>query len=292
MAAASVNRPEVLQRKGLYPPPPDASPLPGLKVAGTVVASGGGTRRFREGSRVCALVHGGGYAEYCIARETGALPIPEGLSAVEAACLPETFFTVWTNVFDRGGLRGGQTFLVHGGSGGTGTTAIMLAGAFGARVFATAGSAEKCAACEELGAEPAIDYRTGDFAAATGQATGGRGVGLILDMVGGGYIGRNIEAAADQGRIVQIAFLDGAVAEVNFAPLMQKRLTLTGSTLRIRTAEEKAGIARALEHNVWPLIEAGRIRPVVHARFPLERAADAHALMEDSRHIGKIALTV
>ena len=292
VAAAGVNRPDVLQRKGLYPPPPDASPLPGLEVAGTVVASGSETRRFHEGSQVCALVHGGGYAEYCIAHETSALPIPDGLSAIEAACLPETFFTVWTNVFDRGGLRSGETFLVHGGSSGIGTTAIMLASTFGARVFATAGSADKCTACENLGAELAINYRNEDFVAATNQATDGKGVDLILDMVGGDYIERNIEAAADQGRIVQIAFLNGPIAEVNFAPLMQKRLTLTGSTLRIRTVDEKANIAQALENNVWPLIEAGRVKPVIHAQFPLDRAAGAHALMEDSHHIGKIVLTV
>ncbi len=292
VAAAGVNRPDVLQRKGLYPAPADASPLPGLEVAGTVVASGSETRRFHEGSQVCALVHGGGYAEYCVAHETSALPIPDGLSAVEAACLPETFFTVWTNVFDRGGLRSGETFLVHGGSSGIGTTAIMLASTFGAQVFATAGSAEKCTACENLGADLAINYRNEDFVAATRQATDGRGVDLILDMVGGDYIERNIEAAADQGRIVQIAFLNGPIAEVNFAPLMLKRLTLTGSTLRIRTVDEKANIAQALENNVWPLIEAGRVKPVIHAQFPLDRAEDAHALMEDSNHIGKIVLTV
>ncbi len=292
VAAAGVNRPDVLQRKGLYPAPPDASPLPGLEVAGTVVASGSETRRFHEGSQVCALVHGGGYAEFCIAHETSALPVPDGLSVVEAACLPETFFTVWTNVFDRGGLRSGETFLVHGGSSGIGTTAIMLASTFGARVFATAGSAEKCTACENLGAELAINYRNEDFVAATRQATDGAGIDLILDMVGGDYIERNIEAAADQGRLVQIAFLNGPIAEVNFAPLMQKRLTLTGSTLRIRTVDEKANIAQALENNVWPLIEAGRVKPVIHAQFPLDKAADAHALMEDSHHIGKIVLTV
>ena len=292
VAAAGVNRPDVLQRKGLYPAPADASPLPGLEVAGTVVASGSETRRFHEGSQVCALVHGGGYAEYCVAHETSALPIPDGLSAVEAACLPETFFTVWTNVFDRGGLRSGETFLVHGGSSGIGTTAIMLASTFGAQVFATAGSTEKCTACENLGADLAINYRNEDFVEATRQATDGRGVDLILDMVGGDYIERNIEAAADQGRIVQIAFLNGPIAEVNFAPLMLKRLTLTGSTLRIRTVDEKANIAQALENNVWPLIEAGRVKSVIHAQFPLDRAEDAHALMEDSNHIGKIVLTV
>ncbi len=290
--AAGVNRPDVLQRKGLYPPPADASPLPGLEISGTVVATGSDTRRFREGNQVCALVHGGGYAQYCIAEETSTLPVPEGLSLTQAACLPETFFTVWTNVFDRGGLRSGETFLVHGGSSGIGTTAIMLATAFGARVFATAGSQAKCDACEDLGAELAINYNTDDFVAATKQATDGKGIDLILDMVGGDYIERNIEAAADQGRIVQIAFLNGALAEVNFTPLMLKRLTLTGSTLRIRTPQEKAAIAQALENNVWPLITAGRVKPVVHAEFALEDAAAAHELMESSGHIGKIVLVV
>ncbi len=290
--AAGVNRPDVMQRKGLYPAPKDASPIPGLEVAGTVAALGPDTGRFQVGDKVCALVHGGGYAEYCTVAGTNALPVPDGLSMIEAACLPETFFTVWTNVFDRGRLQAGETFLVHGGSSGIGTTAIMLAKAFGATVFATAGNAEKCAACKKLGADYAINYHEEDYVEAIKRATGRRGVDLILDMVGGDYIERNIAAAADQARIVQIAFLNGPTAEVNFTMLMIKRLTLTGSTLRIRTVDEKAAIARSLEEKVWPLIAQGTVRPVIHATFPLTEAAKAHETMESSAHIGKIVLKV
>lgn len=293
VAAAGVNRPDVLQRQGAYPAPKDASPLPGLEVAGTVAAVGRETQgRFNVGDPVCALVHGGGYAEYCLADEGSTLPVPDGMDMTQAACLPETFFTVWTNVFDRGGLKSGETFLVHGGSSGIGTTAIMLASRFGARVFATAGSAEKCEICEKLGAERAINYNEEDFVAVVKDLTGRKGVNLILDMVGGDYIERNIAAAADQGRIVQIAFLNGPIAEVNFTMLMIKRLVLTGSTLRIRTAEEKAAIARSLEEKVWPLLARGEIAPVIHASFPLEDAAKAHELMESGKHIGKIVLEV
>jgi NADPH2:quinone reductase len=249
-------------------------------------------RRYRVGDAVCALVPGGGYAEYATVHEDNALPVPKGLSAVEAAGLPETFFTVWTNVFDRGRLNPGESFLVHGGSSGIGTTAIMMAKAWGARVFATAGSDEKCRACEALGAERAINYRTQDFVEAVLEATGKKGVDVILDMVGGSYIARNLKAAARDGRIVQIAFLEGSKAEVDFMPLMLKRLTFTGSTLRIRPVAEKAEIARALEAHIWPLIEQGHIRPQVFKTFPLAEAAAAHALMESSAHIGKIILEV
>lgn len=292
LAAAGVNRPDVLQRKGGYPPPKGASEIPGLEIAGTVAAVGADVKRYTVGDTVCGLVAGGGYAEYCVVDETNALPVPDGLSLKEAACLPETFFTVWTNVFDRGRLQPGETFLIHGGSSGIGTTAIMLAKAFGARVFATAGSDDKCEACLRLGAESAINYRTEDFVAVTKDLTEGRGVNLIIDMVGGDYIQRNIKAASDQGRIVQIAFLNGARAEVDFTLLMIKRLTLTGSTLRIRTVAEKAAIAAKLEEKVWPLIASGQIRPQIHAEFPLAEAAAAHAMMESSSHIGKIVLTL
>ena len=289
--AAGINRPDTFQRIGLYPPPPGAPDTPGLEVAGEVAATGAGVTRWKTGDRVCALVGGGGYAEYCLAHEAHALPVPKGLSAAEAAALPETFFTVWTNVFERGALKPGETFLVHGGTSGIGTTAIQLAVAFGARVIATAGSREKCAACEKLGAE-AINYRDSDFVAAVKELTDGRGVDVILDMVGGDYIQKNIQSAAADGRIVSIAFLNGSAAEVNFMPVMLKRLTLTGSTLRPRSIEEKAALARTLEAKVWPLIEAGRVKPMIDRVFPLAEAAKAHALMEESSHIGKIALTV
>lgn len=289
--AAGVNRPDTIQRMGLYPPPPGAPETPGLEVAGEVIATGPGVTRWKSGARVCALVGGGGYAEYCLAHETHAMPIPKGLSAVEAAALPETFFTVWTNVFERGALKAGETFLIHGGTSGIGTTAIQLAVDFGARVIATAGSAEKCAACEKLGAE-AINYRDKDFTAEVKCLTGGRGADVILDMVGGDYIQKNIMSAAPDGRIVSIAFLNGPTAEVNFMPVMLKRLTLTGSTLRPRSIEEKAALASALEAKVWPLIEGGRVKPLVDSTFPLADAAKAHALMESSGHIGKIVLTV
>jgi putative PIG3 family NAD(P)H quinone oxidoreductase len=291
VAAAGVNRPDVLQRKGGYPPPPGASDIPGLELAGQVVALGEGAERWTLGDRVTALVAGGGYAEYCSAPAAQCLPIPEGLDLAEAAALPETFFTVWSNVFDRGGLQAGESFLVHGGSSGIGTTAIQLARAFGSRVFATAGSAGKCRACEELGAERAINYREEDFVEVVKAATDG-GVDVILDMVGGDYIPRDIKALAPDGRLVFIAFLGGSTAEVNFLPMMIKRLTLTGSTLRIRPIGFKAAIAQQLETKVWPLIAQGQIRPVMHQRFPLAEAAQAHGLMESSTHIGKIVLTI
>ena len=292
VAAAGVNRPDVLQRQGGYPPPPGASETPGLEIAGEVVAVGSGVRRYRPGDRVCALVAGGGYAEYCTVAETNALPIPGDLGMVEAAGLPETFFTVWTNVFTRGRLQPGETLLVHGGSSGIGTTAIMMARVWGARTFATAGSAEKCRACEDLGAERAINYREEDFVEAVLAATDKHGADVILDMVGGEYVARNFKAAARDGRIVNIAFLQGSKVEINLLPLMLKRLTLTGSTLRPRSVEEKAEIARALEEHIWPHIAAGRIRPVIHQTFPLREAAAAHALMDSGAHIGKIILEV
>ena len=292
VAAAGVNRPDTIQRMGLYPPPPGASETPGLEVAGEVVATGPGVTLWKTGDRVCALVGGGGYAEYCVAHEAHALPVPHGLSMTEAAALPETFFTVWANVFERGALKAGETLLVHGGSSGIGTTAIQLASLFGASVIATAGSAEKCAACLKLGAAAAIDYKTQDFVAETRRLTDNRGADVILDMVGGDYIPRNIQAAAVDGRIVSIAFLNGATTEVNFMPVMLKRLTLTGSTLRPRSIEEKASLARTLREKVWPLIEAGRVKPLIDTVFPLKDAARAHALMEKSSHIGKIVLTI
>lgn len=292
VAVAGVNRPDVLQRMGGYAPPPGASDIPGLELAGRIVALGEGVSRYEVGDQICALVAGGGYAEYAVVHEDNALPIPSGLSLEEAGAIPETFFTVWTNVFQRGGLKKGESFMVHGGTSGIGTTAIQLAKAFGATVLATAGSDDKCAACRELGADYAINYRTEDFVAAAKAATGGRGVNLILDMVGGDYINRNYDAAAESGRIVQIAFLNGPKAEVNFSRLMLKRLTHTGSTLRPRTIAEKAAIARELEEKVWPLLTEGRCKPVVYARFPLAQAAEAHRLMESNAHIGKIVLTV
>jgi NADPH:quinone reductase len=292
VAAAGVNRPDVLQRQGGYAPPPGAPETPGLEIAGEIVAVGPGVQRYREGDQICALVAGGGYAEYCTVAEANALPIPGDLSLVEAAGLPETFFTVWTNVFTRGRLQRGETLLVHGGSSGIGTTAIMMAKQWGARVFATAGSADKCKACESLGAERAINYRDEDFVEVVLAATDKRGADVILDMVGGEYVGRNIKAAARDGRIVCIAFLQGSKVEVNLMPLMLKRLTLTGSTLRPRSVAEKAEIAGALEEHVWPHIAAGRIRPVIHQTFPLREAAAAHALMDSSAHIGKIILEV
>ncbi|SEM09541.1 putative NAD(P)H quinone oxidoreductase, PIG3 family [Bosea lupini] len=292
VAVAGVNRPDVLQRLGGYAPPPGASDIPGLEIAGRIVALGEGVSRYQVGDQVCALVAGGGYAQYAVVHEDNALPIPSGLSLEEAGALPETYFTVWTNVFQRGGLKKGESFMVHGGTSGIGTTAIQLAKAFGATVLATAGSDEKCAACRDLGADHAINYRTEDFVAAAKAATGGRGVDLILDMVGGDYINRNYDAAAESGRIVQIAFLNGPKAEVDFRRLMMKRLTHTGSTLRPRTIAEKAGIARELEAKVWPLLTEGRCKPVIHARFPLAQAAEAHRLMESNAHIGKIVLTI
>lgn len=292
VAAAGVNRPDILQRQGSYAPPPGTVDLPGLEVAGEVVAVGADTPRWKVGDRVTALLAGGGYAEFCVAPAPQCLPIPSGLTMVEAAALPETFFTVWTNVFERGRLKPGEAFLVHGGSSGIGTTAIQLAAQLGARVFATAGSAEKCSRCRELGASVAIDYRTEDFVKVVEQETGGKGVDLILDMVGGDYINRNLQCLAVDGRLVQIAFLKGAKAEINLASVMVKRQTITGSTLRPRSVAQKGAIARALEEKVWPLVAAGKVRPQIHAAFPLERAADAHRLMESSAHVGKIMLTL
>ena len=288
VAAAGVNRPDVLQRLGGYAPPPGAPATPGLEVAGEIVAVGEAVRRYRVGDQVCALVPGGGYAEYCVAHEDNALPVPAGLSLTEAAGLPETYFTVWTNVFQRGALKAGETLLVHGGSSGIGSTAIMLAKAFGARVIATAGNDEKCAACRDLGADVAINYRTQDFVEVMKAAS--LEANVILDMVGGDYVGRNLKVAAQHGRIVQIATQKGAKAEVDLLAIMVKRLVLTGSTLRPRSVAEKAEIARDLEAKVWPLLAQGRCRPVIHARFALAEAAKAHALMESSAHIGKIIL--
>jgi NADPH2:quinone reductase len=290
--AAGVNRPDVLQRRGLYPPPKGAPDIPGLEIAGEVVACGPEVKRWREGDHVAALVIGGGYAQYCVSHETHALPAPANLTTVEAAALPETFFTVWHNVFERGALKSGETLLVHGGSSGIGTTAIQLAKAFGARVITTAGSAEKCAACRALGADLAIDYKSEDFVAATKAATSGGGADVILDMVGGDYIERNYEAAAVEGRIVQIGFQGSSRATVDFRRILLKRLHHTGSTLRSRSVADKAAIARAVEEKLWPLVAAGRVRPVMDRTFPLTAAADAHARMESSAHIGKIVLTI
>ncbi|MHA7887655.1 NAD(P)H-quinone oxidoreductase [Roseicyclus sp.] len=286
---AGVNRPDALQRAGAYDPPPGASDLPGLEAAGTVAAVGPGVSRWRVGDAVCALLPGGGYAEYAVTHQDHALPVPAGLSMAEAAALCETAFTVWSNVFMRGGLKGGERFLVHGGSSGIGTTAIQLARHFGARVFATAGSAGKCAACEGLGAERAINYRDEDFVEVL-RAEGG--ADLILDMVGGAYLPRNVRALADDGRLVQIAFLQGPKVELNFAQVMVRRLTITGSTLRPQSDAAKAAIAAELADHVWPLYAAGRIRPVMDEVFALDDAAAAHARMEASAHIGKIVLKV
>jgi NADPH:quinone reductase len=290
--AAGVNRPDVMQRKGQYPPPPGAPDIPGLEIAGDVVALGDKVTRWKVGDKICALVSGGGYAEYCVTDEATALSVPKGFSYLEAAALPETFMTVWHNVFERGALKAGETLLVHGGSSGIGTTAIMLAKAFGAKVMATAGSAEKCDACRKLGADVAIDYNKEDFVAVTKEATGKKGVELILDMIGGDYVDRNFEAAAVEGRIVQIATQKGAKVTADLRRLMLKRLTHTGSTLRARPVADKAAIARALEKNVWPLLEAGKMRPVIDSTYPLANASEAHARMETSLHIGKIMLEV
>jgi putative PIG3 family NAD(P)H quinone oxidoreductase len=292
VAAAGVNRPDVVQRQGHYRPPPGAPSTPGLEVAGEIVARGANAGRYDIGAPVAALVAGGGYAEYCVCHQGSVLRVPEPLSLVEAAGVPETFFTVWTNVFDRGGLRAGETFLVHGGASGIGTTAIQLGRVFGATVYATAGSAEKCARCESLGARRAINYRDEDFVAVIKEETGGRGVDLILDMVGGDYVARNYSAAAPGGRIVQIAFLRGARAETDLARLMLKQLTHTGSTLRSRSVAEKAAIARALEDSVWPFLDDGTIAPIIDSTFPLAAAARAHERMETGAHFGKIILTV
>ncbi len=292
VAAAGVNRPDIFQRLGRYPPPPGVTDIPGLEIAGTVDALGSGITRFKKGDAVCALVAGGGYAEYCTAPEPQCLPSPRGVDLVAAAAIPETFFTVWTNVFERGRLAKGESLLVHGGSSGIGTTAIQLAHALGSRVFATAGSAEKCAACERLGAERGINYRDEDFAAVVKTLTEGRGVNLILDMVGGDYFARNIDALAVEGRLVEIATLRGVKAEVNLQTIMQKRITVTGSTLRARPVADKGVIAAAVHQHVWPLLERGAVKPMIHATFPLREASAAHRLMESSAHIGKIVLVV
>ncbi|MBR9842047.1 MAG: NAD(P)H-quinone oxidoreductase [Rhodobacteraceae bacterium] len=289
VAYAGVNRPDALQRAGMYAPPPTASDLPGLEASGVIVAVGAGVSDWAEGDEVCALLPGGGYAEYVLTPAAHCLPIPKGMDLKEAACLPETFFTVWSNVFQRGGLQAGERFLVHGGSSGIGTTAIQLANVFGARVFATAGSDEKCAACLDLGAERVINYRDEDFVDVL-RAEGG--ANLILDMVGGSYIPRNIKALADDGRLVQIAFLTGPKVELNFAQIMTRRLTVTGSTLRPQSDLAKARIAEALREQVWPLLDAGRVAPVMDSEFAFEDAAAAHARMESSGHIGKIVLKV
>ncbi len=292
VAAAGVNRPDVMQRMGLYPPPQGATDIPGLEIAGEIVAVGPGVARWKETDKVLALVVGGGYAEFCLAYESHALPVPAGLSLIEAAAIPETFFTVWYNTFERGRLAAGETVLIHGGSSGIGTTAIQLATAFGARVITTAGTPEKCAACRKLGAEIAINYKTEDFVAATKHATGDRGADVVLDIVGGDYIDRNYEAAAVEGRILQIAVQGSPRANVDFRRLMFKRLTHTGSTLRARSVADKGAIARAVEVKVLPLIATGRVKPVIDSTFPLREAAAAHARMESSQHIGKIVLTL
>lgn len=292
VAAAGVSRPDILQRIGVYPPPPGASDLPGMEAAGTIAAVGEGATRFRIGDRVTALLAGGGYAEFATAPEVQVLPVPERLSFIDAASLPENFFTVWTNVFERGGLKAGETLLVHGGASGIGTTAITLAKAFGARVLVTAGSPEKCAACERIGADRAIDYQKEDFVAETKAMTGGRGADVILDMIAGDYVPRNLEALAVEGRLVIIAFLGGAEVSFNAMRLMMKRLTVTGSTLRARAPEEKGRIAQALEREVWPLLAARTVVPVIDSTFPLREAAKAHERLESRKNIGKIVLEV
>ncbi len=290
VAFAGVNRPDALQRQGAYPPPPGASDVPGLEVSGTVVALGPGAPEALRGQSVCALVHSGGYSEYCVASAPLCLPVPEGMSLEEAAGLPETFFTVWTNVFDRGRLQAGERFLVHGGSSGIGTTAIQLAKAFGATVYTTVGNEEKRQACLKLGADEAINYKTEDFEERILALTEGAGVDVILDMVAGPYLPKNIRLLALEGRLVLIAFLQGSQAEVDFSPLLRKRVTLTGSTLRPRTVEQKAEIAEALKAHVWPLLAQGTLRPIIHEVFALEEAARAHEVLESSQHIGKLLL--
>lgn len=290
VTAAGVNRPDVLQRLGKYPVPPGASDIPGLEVAGVVAAVGAEVRGWTVGEPICALLAGGGYAERAVAPQEQCLPIPKGLTAIQAAGIPETFFTVWTNVFQRGRLQAGETILIHGGTSGIGTTAIQLAHVFGARVFTTAGSDAKCAAAKALGADEAFNYRTQDWVAAAKDATGGRGVDLILDMVGGDYIGRNLDLLVVEGRLVQIAFLKSAKAELDFSVMMRKRQWITGSTLRPRTPLEKGAIARELLEQVWPLLEQGRVAPVIHQTFPLADAAAAHRMMEAGTHIGKLVL--
>jgi len=292
VAAAGVNRPDVMQRMGLYPPPYGATDIPGLEIAGEVVARGTGVSRWREGDKVMALVVGGGYAQFCLAYADHALPAPKNLSIIEAAAIPETFFTVWYNVFERGRLKAGETALVHGGTSGIGTAAIQLAKAFGARVIATAGSAAKCDACRKLGAEVAVNYKTEDFVAVTKTATGERGADVVLDIVGGDYVNRNYEAAAVEGRVLQVAIQSAPRASVDLRLMMFKRLTHTGSALRARSVADKAAIAAAVESKVLPLVEAGTVKPVIDSTFPLAEAAAAHARLESSQHIGKIVLTL
>ncbi|HWJ06242.1 MAG TPA: NAD(P)H-quinone oxidoreductase [Steroidobacteraceae bacterium] len=291
--AAGVNRPDVMQRRGLYPPPPDASPILGLEVAGEVVAMGAESTAFEVGSRVCALVNGGGYAEYCSVPATQCLPWPQGYDAVRAAALPETFFTVWANLFQHGRLVRGDSVLVHGGTSGIGVTAIQLAREFGARVFATAGSDEKCAACLALGAEAAINYRTQDFATRIAELTAGRGVDVILDIVGAAYFERNLRSLAIDGRLVEVSTQSGAIVDrLDLFDVMRRRLTVTGSTMRPRSSAEKGAIAEALRKNVWSLLDAGRVAPVIHAVYPLDRAGEAHRVLESSVHVGKLVLAV
>jgi putative PIG3 family NAD(P)H quinone oxidoreductase len=289
---AGVNRPDVLQRSGSYPPPPGASPYLGLEVSGRIAALGAGVTRWKVGDAVCALTPGGGYAEYCVTDAEHCLPIPQGMSMLEAAALPETYFTVWTNVFERGGLKSGQTMLVHGGSSGIGLTAIQLAHAFGARVMTTVGNEDKARACREAGADLVINYRHEDYVEVVARETAGKGVNLVLDMVGGGYIERNLRCLAIEGCLVQIAFLEGSQVCLDAMPIMLKRLTFTGSTLRARSSEQKAAIARELQAKVWPLLEQRKCVPVIHKVFPLADAREAHSLMESSAHIGKIMLAV
>ncbi|GLK55016.1 putative PIG3 family NAD(P)H quinone oxidoreductase [Methylopila capsulata] len=291
VVAAGVNRPDVMQRKGMYPPPPGAPETLGLEIAGRIVKLGAGVTNWAIGDAVCALIAGGGYAEYAVAPAATCLAAPKGLTLVEAAAAPETFFTVWTNVFEQAGLKSGQRFLVHGGTSGIGTTAIQLAKARGATAYATAGGADKVAFCEKLGAAKAIDYRTEDFVEVLKAETGGKGVDVILDMVGGDYTARNLKSLAFGGTLVQIAFMQGPKVQIDLTPIMLKRLTLTGSTLRARPIAQKAAIAEALQREVWPLIESGEVKPVIHATFPLAEAAEAHRLMEGSSHMGKIMLT-
>ena len=292
VAAAGVNRPDVLQRMGNYPVPPDASDLPGLEVSGEVIAKGDAVTLWKPGDKVCALVHGGGYAEYCVAPEVQALPVPKGLSVVEAASLPETFFTVWSNVYDRGRLAPGESLLVQGGTSGIGVTAIQMAAATGNRVLATAGSDDKCAACVRLGAERAFNYRTQDFQKEVLSVTAGKGVNVILDMVAGDYVPKELKCLADEGRLVFIAFLRGHKTELDINEVMRRRLVVTGSTLRPRPVEFKGAIAKSLRARIWPLVEAGKIKPQVYKTFALDRAAEAHRLMESSQHIGKLVLAV
>lgn len=292
VVAAGINRPDAVQRQGYYPAPKGASPIPGLEVAGTIVETGPEVSHLKVGDAVCALLTGGGYAEYAIADEALCLPVPKGWSLIEAASIPENFFTVWSNVFDRGQLKSGQTFLTHGGSGGIGMTAIQMANAMGAKVFATAGDDNKCAACKQHGADLAINYHQQDFVDALKQATSKKGVNVILDMVGGDYINRNISVAAEDGKIVSVGFLQGSKTQVNFMPVMLKRLTLTGSTLRPRSVEFKAAIAKQLQTHIWPLLENGTIKPVIYKTLNLEQAAEGHTIMEANQHIGKIILTL